>query len=85
MQMQIAPSGIFLFRLLLNKALPLDVLFCFFGVFSLNLAPFGSGFISFHFLILNGKQLRVSSHRVIRMLVIQRIMPPTTSLVVTII
>jgi hypothetical protein len=45
----------------------------------------GSGFISFHFLILNGKQLRVSSHRVIRMLVIQRIMPPTTSLVVTII
>jgi hypothetical protein len=43
--MQIAPSGIFLFRLLLNKALPLDVLFCFFGVFSLNLAPFGSVFI----------------------------------------
>jgi hypothetical protein len=38
--MQIAPSGIFLFRLLLNKALPLDAIFCFFGVFSLNLAPF---------------------------------------------
>ena len=38
----------------------------------------GSGFISFHFLILQCKRLRVSLHRVIRMLVIPRIMPPAT-------
>ena len=40
----------------------------------------GSGFISFHFLILQGKQFRVSSHRVIRMPVIQCITMPTTNL-----
>jgi hypothetical protein len=44
-----------------------------------NHLNWGSGFISFHFLILQGKQLRVSLHRVIRMLVIQRITMPTAS------
>ena len=38
----------------------------------------GLGFISFHFSILQGQQFRVSSHRVTRMLVIQRITMPAT-------
>ena len=37
----------------------------------------GLGFIFFHFSILQGQQFRVSSHRVIRMQVIQRITMPT--------
>ena len=38
----------------------------------------GSGFILFHFMILQCKQLRVSPHRLTRMLVVQRITMPST-------
>jgi hypothetical protein len=46
-------------------------------VYQVSPGNWGSGFISFHFLILQGKQLRISLHQVIRMLVIQRITMPT--------